>query len=107
MKSNWVDFILYKQSFSSLFPPSSLSLSLQDLGSVGYVFSDKTGTLTCNDMRLRLISIRGHSFGSLDFRIEDCKMKANTRGCMKSFDPRLMEVISRGQEGETRSRKRG
>ena len=41
---------------------------LQDLGRAAYVFSDKTGTLTSNEMRLRGIAIKGQSFGSLDFR---------------------------------------
>jgi len=41
---------------------------IEDLGRAAYVFSDKTGTLTSNEMRLRGIAIKGQSFGSLDFR---------------------------------------
>lgn len=35
---------------------------IDDLGQIGYVFSDKTGTLTENDMRLRKLNIAGTSW---------------------------------------------
>ena len=35
---------------------------------VAYVFSDKTGTLTSNEMQLRQIAIEGTSYGHADFR---------------------------------------
>jgi magnesium-transporting ATPase (P-type) len=31
----------------------------EDLGKIDYIFSDKTGTLTSNEMRLRMIAIKG------------------------------------------------
>lgn len=31
----------------------------EDLGKIDYIFSDKTGTLTANEMQLRLIAIKG------------------------------------------------
>lgn len=37
-----------------------------------YVFSDKTGTLTSNEMQLRQIAIEGTSYGHADFRCEGC-----------------------------------
>ncbi|KAK0610259.1 Phospholipid-transporting ATPase IC [Lasiodiplodia hormozganensis] len=35
---------------------------IDDLGQIGYVFSDKTGTLTENDMRLRKLNVAGTSW---------------------------------------------
>lgn len=43
----------------------------EDLGKVDYIFSDKTGTLTSNEMRLRLIAIKGQPLGDLNKRLED------------------------------------
>ena len=43
----------------------------EDLGKVEYVFSDKTGTLTSNEMQLRRISIKGDIYGDIDKRLED------------------------------------
>jgi phospholipid-transporting ATPase len=40
----------------------------EDLGKIEYVFSDKTGTLTSNEMQLREVSIKGVPYGSLEFR---------------------------------------
>lgn len=39
---------------------------------VSYVFSDKTGTLTSNEMQLRQIAIGGAAYGSLDYRCVLC-----------------------------------
>jgi len=36
----------------------------QELGQVNYIFSDKTGTLTQNDMELKRVSIAGRKFGT-------------------------------------------
>jgi hypothetical protein len=41
---------------------------IEDLGRVSYVFSDKTGTLTSNEMRLRLIAVKGVPYGLPDYR---------------------------------------
>ena len=41
---------------------------VEDLGLVRYVFSDKTGTLTANEMQLRAVAVRGVACGGGDVR---------------------------------------
>lgn len=38
----------------------------EELGQVEYIFSDKTGTLTCNIMEFKFLNIKGKSFGIRD-----------------------------------------
>lgn len=64
----------------------------EDLGQVEYIFSDKTGTLTTNDMRLREISIRTDSYGHKEFQLEKfCENKRENMGmpALEAFDERL------------------
>lgn len=64
----------------------------EDLGQVEYVFSDKTGTLTTNDMRLREISIRADTYGRKDFQLEKfCGNRRKKMGmpALQAFDERL------------------
>ncbi len=44
-------------------PASARSTIVTDLGLVDYIFSDKTGTLTCNIMEFKRCSVDGHVFG--------------------------------------------
>ena len=41
---------------------------VEDLGLVEYVFSDKTGTLTSNEMQLRAVAVKDAAFGGLKTR---------------------------------------
>jgi magnesium-transporting ATPase (P-type) len=48
------------------------SLSVTDLGQVKYIFSDKTGTLTRNEMKLRRVVVRGKCYGLGEKHDEVC-----------------------------------
>lgn len=60
----------------------------EDLGRVEYIFSDKTGTLTSNEMQLRKISIKGDVFGDVSFKLEKNQDITDLKA-LKCFDQRL------------------
>jgi len=60
----------------------------EDLGKVEYVFSDKTGTLTSNEMQLRQVSIKGQVLGSPNFRLED-HSSLEGLAALRRFDDKL------------------
>lgn len=68
----------------------------EDLGKVEYIFSDKTGTLTSNEMQLREIAIKGQEFGSRDFRLED-RRDLSGLDALQCFDARLAAAAERVQ----------
>jgi magnesium-transporting ATPase (P-type) len=61
---------------------------VEDLAKINYVFSDKTGTLTSNEMRLRCIGIGGLAFGSRDKALE-LNPELQGREALQFFDDRL------------------
>ena len=66
---------------------------MEDLGKVDYVFSDKTGTLTCNDMRLRQIAVKGVVYGRKEVELENEAPHNDYPAAMQIFDPRMKEVL--------------
>ena len=61
---------------SALCRTSSL---VEELGQIAYIFSDKTGTLTCNEMEFRECSIYGTMYAQI---VDDAKREQG----QKSFD---------------------
>lgn len=58
----------------------------EELGQINYVFSDKTGTLTCNIMEFRKFSVKGKSFGT-NKRQDFSSKISNVDFVDDSFDP--------------------
>jgi phospholipid-transporting ATPase len=56
------DIDLYYERNNTRASARSSSL-IEELGQVDYIFSDKTGTLTCNIMEFKMASVNGISFG--------------------------------------------
>lgn len=65
---------------------------MEDLGKVDYVFSDKTGTLTCNDMRMRQIAVKGVVYGRKDVELEVDAPLDDWPTAMDIFDPNMKQA---------------
>jgi magnesium-transporting ATPase (P-type) len=64
----------------------------EDLGHIGHVFSDKTGTLTCNDMRLRALLLDGFVIGNqAGVKLEHCGLRPPE--AVRAFDYRLADAL--------------
>ncbi len=70
----------------------------EDLGMISYLFSDKTGTLTCNDMRLRVLVLGGELLGRVDFKLETCGLAP--RAALRAFDHRLADALLGDDESD-------
>ena len=74
----------------------------EDLGKIDYVFSDKTGTLTSNEMKLRLIAVKGTPLGDVNKRVEDqVALDGDGLQAVEYFSARMHAALSalRSNEG--------
>ena len=75
-----LDMYYAKTDTAALCRTSSL---VEELGQIEYVFSDKTGTLTCNEMEFRCCSIAGTAYADV---VDDTKRDGEDgQGGWKSF----------------------
>ena len=67
----------------------------EELGQISYVLTDKTGTLTQNDMVFRKMSVAGHSYGQDDRLCDDAYDKDVTNFNMVDSDiNKLLKSVS-------------
>jgi len=67
---------------------------VEDLGLVEYVFSDKTGTLTSNEMQLRAVAVKDAAFGGLNTRCVGRAFCHNPAGFRATFFSELRAVAT-------------
>lgn len=67
------DLEMYYEPTDTPTKVQSCSLN-EELGQINYIFSDKTGTLTCNVMEFRKLSVNGQSYGTNERVSESNKM---------------------------------
>eukprot|EP00210_Caulerpa_lentillifera_P001750 g1680.t1 len=65
----------------------------EDLGKVEYIFSDKTGTLTSNEMQLRKVNIKGITYGDNNFKVENCIESNRGFDALHNFDERMSTSV--------------
>lgn len=68
------------------------NIILDDLGQIGYVFSDKTGTLTDNIMKFRRISVAGTSWWHHDRGLTRGETPAPSKGRGRTTDDLVAQI---------------
>eukprot|EP00951_Prasinocladus_malaysianus_P047036 scaffold648617_cov48-Prasinocladus_malaysianus.AAC.1 len=70
---------------------------MEDLGKIDYIFSDKTGTLTSNDMRLRQVAVKGVVYGKKEIELERVAPHDDAEKAMGIFDPGMLLCMKQFQ----------
>jgi phospholipid-transporting ATPase len=74
-----LDMYYEKTDTPALCRTSSL---VEELGQIEYIFSDKTGTLTCNEMEFKMCSVGGVAYADV---VDESKRDGAAGGPWKSF----------------------
>jgi len=91
-----LDMYYAKTDTPALCRTSSL---VEELGQIEYIFSDKTGTLTCNEMEFKMCSIGGVAYADV---VDEGKKEEASGGPWKTFKE-LRERLEHGGASTSRS----
>lgn len=89
-----LDMYYEKTDTPALCRTSSL---VEELGQIEYIFSDKTGTLTCNEMEFRMCSVGGIAYADV---VDESKKGEGAAGTWRTFDEMRQVVTARGESRE-------
>lgn len=86
-----LDMYYEKTDTPALCRTSSL---VEELGQIEYIFSDKTGTLTCNEMEFRMCTVGGIAYAEV---VDESKKE---EGSWRTFDEMRQIVTAKGESRE-------
>ncbi|KAM4860181.1 phospholipid-transporting ATPase IB-like isoform 2-T2 [Thomomys bottae] len=95
---NWDEDMHFKES--DIYAMARTSNLNEELGQVKYLFSDKTGTLTCNIMTFKKCTIAGIIYGDHSDNSEDYPKCSQTSPSYEFNDPALLENFEKGHPTE-------
>ncbi|XP_069905278.1 phospholipid-transporting ATPase IB isoform X1 [Oryctolagus cuniculus] len=99
---NWDEDMHYK--VNDVYAMARTSNLNEELGQVKYLFSDKTGTLTCNIMTFKKCTIAGIMYGDSEPRdtpSEEFSQSSPITDSCEFNDPRLLENLKNGHPTES------
>ena len=79
----------------TMWPKARNSNVNDDLARISYIFSDKTGTLTSNEMQLRQIAVGTNRLGRESFKFEDVAPADPASHVASDFDPSLLKCYNK------------
>uniref|UniRef100_A0A8D2JNX5 Phospholipid-transporting ATPase n=1 Tax=Sciurus vulgaris TaxID=55149 RepID=A0A8D2JNX5_SCIVU len=91
---NWDEDMHYDQN--NLYAMARTSNLNEELGQVKYLFSDKTGTLTCNSMTFKKCTIAGVIYGNFWSKVIFFILPHSQSSFCEFNDPKLLENFENG-----------
>ncbi len=87
-------------SFLCVCHPAIPLPSPPSLPQIEYIFSDKTGTLTSNEMQLRRIAIKGETYGNNELQLEEHAERTGL-AALRLFDQGLYKAAAKVQRSSS------